>query len=274
MDPVIKYSLAKYLDKGEDAWTQQPAADATLNKAEGTCWSSPAADGVLYDDICLLYMVLCASSLLQNSTAVDVARAGSAEPIKIALFGVFDGHGGKAAATFASRALLPRLQTALHEKRSPIAPHEPGSDSSADQDGSFHDAASVSSLASSCPGSSHEDETQLNSAEGGMRPYLHNVDVAPSASQAAEVADLRSQAAAAGLAAQTLARCDLIDGVAAALPAALVTAFETTQTDFFTHSQVIATVLFDLKAGPSLEACKLMASSNGSQTFRSESCGA
>ena len=34
-EPVIKYSLAKYVDKGEDAWTQQPAAEAALGGTAG-----------------------------------------------------------------------------------------------------------------------------------------------------------------------------------------------------------------------------------------------
>lgn len=35
IEPVIKYSLAKYVDKGEDAWTQQPAAEAALGGTAG-----------------------------------------------------------------------------------------------------------------------------------------------------------------------------------------------------------------------------------------------
>lgn len=38
-DPTIKYSLAKYLDKGEDAWTQQPAATLALDGSQGACLS-------------------------------------------------------------------------------------------------------------------------------------------------------------------------------------------------------------------------------------------
>jgi hypothetical protein len=33
--PHIKYSLAKYVDKGEDAWTQQPELKCTLPGSEG-----------------------------------------------------------------------------------------------------------------------------------------------------------------------------------------------------------------------------------------------
>lgn len=31
----IKYSLGKYLDKGEDAWAQQPSSECTLAGAAG-----------------------------------------------------------------------------------------------------------------------------------------------------------------------------------------------------------------------------------------------
>ena len=34
--PHVKYSLAKYVDKGEDAWTQQPELSCTLPGSDGT----------------------------------------------------------------------------------------------------------------------------------------------------------------------------------------------------------------------------------------------
>lgn len=60
LEPIIKYALAKYVDKGEDAWTQQPAAEATLGDENGA--TTFTQDAVLPAALCItLDVVLCPS---------------------------------------------------------------------------------------------------------------------------------------------------------------------------------------------------------------------
>lgn len=147
---------------------------------------------------------------------------------------MFDGHGGKAAATFASRNLSTRLQSAL--KASPVDPKDPPSDSTSTNPEGFHDAASHAS------GCSSESASQLNRQDGGSSDTgpLASQQLHPSkaAAEAADVAELKAQALKAGMHADAVKRHNATDDIAAALPTALVTAFENTQTDFFTHTQV------------------------------------
>ncbi len=55
----------------------------------------------------------------QSDVRLTWQRCFHAGAHKVALFGVFDGHGGKQAATFASRQLLSRLQAALADGVAP-----------------------------------------------------------------------------------------------------------------------------------------------------------
>eukprot|EP00208_Stichococcus_sp_RCC1054_P003755 CAMPEP_0206138556 /NCGR_PEP_ID=MMETSP1473-20131121/3407_1 /ASSEMBLY_ACC=CAM_ASM_001109 /TAXON_ID=1461547 /ORGANISM="Stichococcus sp, Strain RCC1054" /LENGTH=535 /DNA_ID=CAMNT_0053532023 /DNA_START=78 /DNA_END=1682 /DNA_ORIENTATION=- len=167
LEPIIKYALAKYVDKGEDAWTQQPAAEATLGDEN--------------------------------------------EAIKIGFFGVFDGHGGKAAATFASRHVLPLLQNALKD---PSAP-EDGEASGSQASGSA-------------------------SSDGGHSP-MGDTPATANAAELKDVAGLRADVAAAGVTEVALAANECADMLVEALPAALVQAFAATEREFFTHSQTSGT---------------------------------
>ena len=124
-----------------------------------------------------------------------------AEPRRVAIFGVFDGHGGKQAATFASRQLLARLQAAL-----PSATV-------------VHEGLAAAAADSGVAGGSR-------SGGGGG-----------SSSMADELTTLRAQLAELGASEDALASADGADALAAALPAALAAAFAATERDFLTRNQ-------------------------------------
>lgn len=127
-------------------------------------------------------------------------------------FGVFDGHGGKAAATFASRHVLPLLQRALN-------------DESGDSQAEVASEASVSAASAVSEG----DIGRSSCAEAGA---------AGAAIELEEVAGLKSEVVAAGVPEAEVAANEASDVMVAAMPAALVEAFTATQRDFFTHTQV------------------------------------
>lgn len=137
-----------------------------------------------------------------------------AEAIKIGFFGVFDGHGGKAAATFASRHVLPLLQNALKD---PSAP-EDGEASGSQASGSA-------------------------SSDGGHSP-MGDTPATANAAELKDVAGLRADVAAAGVTEVALAANECADMLVEALPAALVQAFAATEREFFTHSQVCGSRLW------------------------------
>lgn len=130
---------------------------------------------------------------------------------------MFDGHGGKAAATFASRHVLPLLQSALKDElgdsRAEVASETEASE------------ASVSAASAV----SHGDISRSSCAEAGA---------AVAATELEEVAGLKSEVVAAGVPEAEVAANEATDVMVAAMPAALVDAFTATQRDFFTHTQV------------------------------------
>lgn len=97
-----KQAFAKSLHKGEDAWLQQPKLS----------WSYASDSEGLATVFGLQRLPLQHFSCLQQAfTTALWFSAGSG--VKYDVFGVFDGHGGKQAANFAAKHVLPILQEEL-----------------------------------------------------------------------------------------------------------------------------------------------------------------
>lgn len=120
--PHVKYSLAKYVDKGEDAWVQQPALECTLAGASGAACGKQ-----------ILFTASCASlPLIQLRTrqcfthACIFGEAAARAPHKAALpaLGLF-GHGlsgGMSTMQRPSRSASSVSSTATAASRRPCTP--------------------------------------------------------------------------------------------------------------------------------------------------------
>ena len=123
------------------------------------------------------------------------------------LFGIFDGHGGKQAANFAAKQLAGHLTKQLGKQPAPAAPAEEDSSSECSADTSFGPSGQL--------GDGQESESSEDSSDG-IQQLLH---ACPTVSDL-DLAAWRAQ-----------------DGLAAALPQAMVTAFEQTQSDFLANQK-------------------------------------
>ena len=124
------------------------------------------------------------------------------------LFGIFDGHGGKQAASFAAKHLAGNLTKNLSQQQSPHLAAEDDSGSACSADTTFD--------ASGQADDGQESESSEASSDG-IQQLLQDCPAVKDQG----IAAWRAQ-----------------DSMAAALPEAMMAAFEQTQSDFFGHQKV------------------------------------
>ena len=94
-----KQAFGKSVHKGEDAWLQQPRLS----------WRpSGQVDGKIIPSSCSLQ-----EPGWRSISRILMSYAHAGTKVDYGLYGVFDGHGGKQAANFASKHILPELQQQL-----------------------------------------------------------------------------------------------------------------------------------------------------------------